>query len=415
MVKVLSAKEIQKQLDELGFMFPVTKKISSLNVNVDEVVIAWGADENAKVTKQLAIALVRLGRPFQKEDFRDLALYLSNKFGSGKNLLFANGLFFDGMNDYESLEEATRGMETRLASSLMADDPEFIDLALRNIYWKMADQHRGNPLSSNAIYELLIKISSQGFSTEFQGKKISLEIGIAKEKWLSLFQEFSKWVYQQAVTPSLLNEALTNLALANNFIPRKVLDPFAGIGSTLNALRKSLPDGVEFTGFEVNPEVYRAAKALDSDGETRFFITNSMSIGWGESDLIITQPPMGLKLPEAVAGMYVTASDLDAAVIDKAVQSLSQGGRAVLCTSRAWTSRSGVHSRLRQALARDESIWIRAIIGLPSLVPGVSVELCLVVLQKSHRGKTLFADLREDWYEQLSPGSPLMMEYEGLL
>ncbi|MBM7276135.1 N-6 DNA methylase [Gordonia rubripertincta] len=190
------------------------------------------------------------------------------------------------------------------------------------------------------------------------------------------------------------------------------LDPFCGTGSFLwEALDHALlNDGLtQFIGLELDN---RLAELADQIGQAALLPVqiercDSFSHPIRESDLILSAPPVAVRLPQprTLANGEAT-NDVTTAAVDLCVQALRPGGRAVLHLPASFTYTTSCES-YRQFLASNYRV--AAVIGLPSgAMISTSIRSILLVIDNADPGDTFVAQLGEDWIAQLgSEGAAL--------
>jgi type I restriction-modification system DNA methylase subunit len=197
--------------------------------------------------------------------------------------------------------------------------------------------------------------------------------------------------------------------------PGLLVDPACGIGSTLWAAEsemrtRSIP--IRLVGIEINGEVAEAARAMAAVLGVEAEISQGDALrSIPECRYIVCQPPLGLRLRDAVALTSVDGTrDGELAFVDRCCSALLPGGRAVLQLGRGWLFRRGDAGRVREWLS--DRFHVVSIIGLPSgAVAGTAIPSCLVVIDAAAPGPTLVADLDDDWQQQLSDGGAFLAAF----
>ena len=197
------------------------------------------------------------------------------------------------------------------------------------------------------------------------------------------------------------------------------MDPFCGIGTVLWRVEqraRELTQPIRIAGVEINASVARLCSSLAALSDEGTQIHTADALQWltaNSADCVITQPPIGLSLPEPHELWGGATLEWEPLALARCVDALRPGGRAVVHTARSWLWREKAE-RFRQSLATTTRIV--ALVGLPEgLFIGTSIPSALIVLEKSPPTETLVADLRDDWYEQLSLGGATWERYTELV
>ena len=210
----------------------------------------------------------------------------------------------------------------------------------------------------------------------------------------------------ESITPLEVCDVMARIA--NVHPGETVFDPFAGFGGLLASVELVGQGQVgQLMGYEINQTAHEvASKVLSLLGrEDNLSCVDSRTQQWPISNVVISSPPFGLRLDEAIDFPFGRVREVDVAAVAWSAQALKPGGRAVLLTSRGWTFRSGSSSALRSWLASNYRVT--ALVGLPAVSPITQIPLMLVVIDNSPPSSTVVADLTDDWFEQLSAGTEL--------
>lgn len=193
---------------------------------------------------------------------------------------------------------------------------------------------------------------------------------------------------------------------------RSIFDPFFGSGLTTYAVVDSLRDSAldqdsrfDASGSEINATSLRASKILGNSVLNLESIQveqeRATSLDWPEHDLLVTTPPMGLRLSEPLVIQGITVKNFENFAILKAAQEISHGrikSGAIILTSRSWLTRIDCQD-LRDKLL-DLNV-IAAILGVPDLHTSTSIPLSAIVL-RSNPDDIVVGELMEDWKEVIS-------------
>ena len=183
-------------------------------------------------------------------------------------------------------------------------------------------------------------------------------------------------------------------ALAGDLSTSSVFDGAAGVcnlTSSLNCAKLSLAE-VNQTTRNVGQSIL-----LLNDVQPDYQLNNSLLNAGGShsADLVVTQPPFGLRLSadeqnklldapyiQFDQGKRVPSSAADALWIQHALYNLNETGRAIMLLPTGWLFRGGYDAKLRQYLLDHD--LIEAIIGLPAgLLASTNMPTVLIVLNKA--------------------------------
>lgn len=187
-----------------------------------------------------------------------------------------------------------------------------------------------------------------------------------------------------------------------------VLDPFCGTGNFLWAIMdhaSQLANQTQFVGQDINEKVAGLARVVSSTAPlpTTITVGDSLTSDLPLADVIIAAPPLGLRLLEPyVLEDGSTTRDLEIAAIDRSLQYLRAGGRAVFLLSADITFKASAEA-YRQFLANE--FRIGALVGLPAgAIAYAGFRTVLLVIDREKPGTTFVAQLGEDWQTQFSAG-----------
>jgi tRNA G10 N-methylase Trm11 len=196
-------------------------------------------------------------------------------------------------------------------------------------------------------------------------------------------------------------------------------DPFCGIGTILWELEqraRTEQSRLHVHGVDINQDTARLSAALAALSDAGTSVRAGDAFNWllGKSmDCIITEPPINVLLSKPRDYWAGSTRHWEPLVIARCLDALRPGGRLVIHTARGWLWHQR-DERFRLELANRARIT--ALLGLPDgLFTSTSIPSALVVVEKSPPTDTLIADLRDDWYEQLSPGGACWQRYVELV
>lgn len=177
-------------------------------------------------------------------------------------------------------------------------------------------------------------------------------------------------------TPKSIAMLLTNLLPIDK--DTSVFDPACGTGSFLLSIYKSVGSSTKLNlvGQEVNmrvAEIAMAYMALNKIPTSTIKIANSLiDVPNQKFDLVITEPPIGLRLNQDVFSFLQSQSNFrfgsptriaDFNFIQQAIASLNNSGRAAIMVNAGVLFRSGKEARIRERIIEED--LIEAVISLP--------------------------------------------------
>lgn len=296
-------------------------------------------------------------------------------------------------------------------------DTAIAELLVQQYLWAESNRHRddwGPDAAMRAVRNMLAH--SAGPASVLNGDTVPMD---SVTRWHTIRDVVRMQLVRDRYAEPLVSQPALARPLAQllgSVVPARVHDPFAGLGAFLWAVAdRALEEGVaaHLTGSDINASIVELASLVGALCPTP--LTFSVSDSFREQDpepvdAVLTQPPMGLRLPEPVQlSDGASTRDGDLAVIDVALRRLKPRGRAVLHLSRAWTFRSGRTARYRAYLAEQ---WrVAALIGLPpGAYAGTSVPSTILVVDRTEPSPTFVASLEANWAGELAPGGTVLTE-----
>ena len=168
---------------------------------------------------------------------------------------------------------------------------------------------------------------------------------------------------------------------------QSVYNPFAGLAS----FPLFLPKQFRYFGQELNIKTWAVGAlrllAHRKSKNIQFIHGDSIS-QWPDSfkkfDLIISNPPFGLKLREDHRRHYPVSRTLEHFFIHEGLRLLSSEGKLIAIISNGFLTRSGIEQRLREELI--ESDIVELVISLPGgLLMNTGIPVSILVLNKRKR------------------------------
>lgn len=197
---------------------------------------------------------------------------------------------------------------------------------------------------------------------------------------------------------SILPYELTNFICGLVELPPKadVYNPFSGYGSFIIGL---------------DQHVYGACQEIDKSTHTvglmrliaheRFlntvFIQDDSIEHWNfekeKYDLIISNPPFGLKLGDEIHGDWGRIKTVEHFVIERGLKDLKNTGKLIVVISNGFLSRSGVEQNLRTQIIGDD--LLEMVIAIPGGVlnnTGIPVTILVFAKEKAEKDIVRFLD-----------------------
>jgi type I restriction enzyme M protein len=179
----------------------------------------------------------------------------------------------------------------------------------------------------------------------------------------------------------------------------KVFNPFAGVAS----FGVHLNQDQSYVGQELNPNTWALGAlrllAHQRTANTRY-VCNDSIIHWSDNiekyDLVISSPPLEMRLGRQYAGVENNAFSLDHFLIRKSIDLLNEDGKIVVLLSHGFLQREHQEKNLREFLVKQD--LIDSIISLPGgLLLNTGISLNILVLSKAKKlpGKVKFVDAKK--------------------
>lgn len=303
-----------------------------------------------------------------------------------------------------------------LLSGLMNSSPNEIKFPIDD---KINNESFKNIKNLVAVYDkvyasILKRISPQGFVhlinvlSQINDLKLLQNFKSLFEYTLEIILNTTKGVADYYHTPIELNRFA--ISLVDLPLNAKVYNPFSGTASYAILLK----DKQTFFGQELNLETWAIGilrlYAHDKLAENYYQLGDSI-ISWNpyksinaysshskiidkkNYDLIISNPPFGLKLPYEIKGRYGIIRNTEAFLIEKGIESLNNTGKLVSLVTAGSLYRQGSERELRKTLVNTD--LLEMVVSFPSgILPFTGVKIAIIVINKKKRaiGKVKFID-----------------------
>lgn len=193
----------------------------------------------------------------------------------------------------------------------------------------------------------------------------------------------------------------------------KIYNPFAGLAS----FGIFLDGGQEYLGQEINSTTWALGAlrilAHEREGVSKFVLGDSIN-DWNPTrtyksnkpedillyssdkekfDLIISEPPFGMRISNHLDGMFGSIKTYEHFLIEHGLKDLNQNGKMILCFPQGLLFRSGSEQNLRHYLIEND--LLEMVISLPGgllMNTGIPVVILLINKNKKQKGKVKLVD-----------------------
>ncbi|MFJ6281062.1 HsdM family class I SAM-dependent methyltransferase [Arthrobacter subterraneus] len=406
--ELASTRAIAEHLRGLGYALVQTEARlpDAPRLRVD--VLAWAPDDTGELVPRLAIEIKHTQRP---ESALPLLAQVRASLGTVEHYAVTNEAWFRAGYGLRTLEQVPgpSPLTGRLGGELKS-----VHLAtelLQQRIWKNANRREQDGELGRFVDAVSVD-SNQAIIETANGDVVAVDPTVlwrARRAVLADMAERDRFA-SFFVSPPAVSVAIASLA--GNRLGGTVLDPFCGSGSFLWALQeRATHEGrmIEAIGRDVNPSVIKAASLIGQTAPTKivFDAGDAFATALPRADVIVTAPPMGLRLGEPYELQIGTSTrHADIAAVDVCLRALKPGGRAVfqLAPHIAFQAQAETY---REYLAKEYRV--AALIGCPSgSAYGTKIQTVLMVVDKAPAGDTFVAQLSADWETQLAPTGPAM-------
>lgn len=406
--------EAVRQLEHAGFF--VQRDVRPQTVGVREVciaIVAWSGSEAGDLVPQLIVeATKRTHRETVQNAARRLTYYLP-LIGASHAYIF-DGEWHLVSDDMETTVPSECPRPDIRASKACAPKTLMSDLLRKSF-----DAMRKSPRDIATNWQLaLSKLATEPVDIpELDPRLLQLaanphngpHMADALVETLQHMQGRGTWEF---VTMPKLSSALVRLLAPT---PGQVtMDPFCGLGTTLRAVHSSTGGQGRLVGQDVNPTVAANARKLLSIAgcNAEISLGNSFVQMPGTAvDAVVTSPPMGIRLAEPIQlRLGGTTREGTVAAIDRVIDSLREGGRAVVLVQPSFLFIVGSTEEFRSHLA--SKVRVVSVIELPpGLLVGTAIRCAILVVERQAPSNTLVARLEDDWEHQLSEKGDFIRAY----
>ena len=384
-------------------------------------IFGWGAGSQGNIVPLVAVEVLETVTPQNIE----LAL---QQLSSAKTMMDTrNSFIFNGQTwwrvseDFRSVEEGPQPNAVKALTKKITD-PIAIGPMIKPELWKAMDATRGQLSVQEgiiaAIQTVLDNSANLGDAIALSG---NASMPLDRQAFVKALQQILVQMSgkdAQFSTPPEVVDFLFNL-VGNLSGVKAFYDPFAGSGSNTREawIRFGLisEEKIQITGREINSSVVELAEVLNSASKSHVTMElgNSFMLPSVSADLVITVPPLGMRLNEPIETPFGSTKNGDIAAIALAVSSLKPNGVAAMISPPGWTwSKEG--QALRDWLSQNYHVI--ALLGLPPVLNKfTAISPVALVVRNSAPGKTVVGTLREDWLTQSSEDQELKRAVNELL
>jgi hypothetical protein len=418
-MKKLIDKTVQA-LVELGYSVDSQTWMSRGNkgrVNI----FGWGAGSQGNIVPLVAVEVLETVTP------ENIELALQQLSSAQTMMDTRNSFIFNGQTwwrvseDFRSVEEGPQPAAVKALTKKITD-PIAIGPMIKSEIWKAMDSTRGQMSIQEGIISALRTVLD---SSTNLGDAIALSgnanMPLDRQAFVKALQHILVQVSgkdAQFSTPPEIVNFLFNL-VGNIEGVKSFYDPFAGSGSNTREawIRFGLisNDQIQITGREINNSVVELAEVLNlaSKSHVTMELGNSFMLPSISADLVVTVPPLGMRLNEPIETPFGSTKNGDIAAIALAVSSLKPNGVVAMISPPGWTwSKEG--QALRDWLSQNYHVI--ALLGLPPVLSKVTaISPVALVVRNSAPGKTVVGTLKEDWLTQSSDDQELKRAVDELL
>ena len=323
-----------------------------------------------------------------------------------------NALLVTSAGTYTLLPDGKNLVSLDILPQVTASADPIRDLKLvNNLLWDLVNETRGLIEPANFPSWLLDQIKVENALVQLREGGPLIDGAIFRTAFTGLVARNSARNFSELASSSSIQFLFGELA---SLFPnaRSIFDPFFGSGlttySVIDSLRGALTEKdsrFTATGSDINSVAIRAAMTLSNSvlnlEAVHVHQEESTSLNWPEHDLLVTTPPMGMRLGEPLVLEGVNVKHIEHFAILKAAHEVSRGrmaAGAIILTSRSWLTRNDCQD-LRDKLI-DLNV-VKAILGVPDLHMSSSMPLSAIVL-RSNPGEIVMGELMEDWKDVIA-------------
>lgn len=179
----------------------------------------------------------------------------------------------------------------------------------------------------------------------------------------------------------------------------KIYNPFAGLAS----FGVFMDGGQDYYGQEINSNTWALGAlrimAYERGGKSNYIQGDSIH-NWlaepNEFDLIIANPPYGMRLPRNIIGLFGNIRNSEQFLVEKGIESINETGKLIVAISHGFLFRSGDEQLLREYLIEND--FLDMVISLPGgllMNTGIPIVVLVINKNKKEHGVVRFIDAKQ--------------------
>lgn len=384
-------------------------------------IFGWGAGSQGSIVPLVAVEVLETVTPQNIELALQQLSSAQTMMGTRNSFIFNGQTWWRVSEDFRSVEEGPQPNAVKALTKKITD-PIAIGPMIKPELWKAMDATRGQLSVQEgiiaAIQTVLDNSANLGDAIALSG---NASMPLDRQAFVKALQQILVQMSgkdAQFSTPPEVVDFLFNL-VGNLSGVKTFYDPFAGSGSNTREawIRFGLTseEKIQITGREINSSVVELAEVLNSASKSHVTMElgNSFMLPSVSADLVITVPPLGMRLNEPIETPFGSTKNGDIAAIALAVSSLKPNGVVAMISPPGWTwSKEG--QALRDWLSQNYHVI--ALLGLPPVLNKVTaISPVALVVRNSVPGETVVGTLKEDWLTQSSEDQELKRAVDELL
>lgn len=384
-------------------------------------IFGWGAGSQGNIVPLVAVEVLETVTPQNIELALQQLSSAQTMMGTRNSFIFNGQTWWRVSEDFRSVEEGPQPNAVKALTKKITD-PVAIGPMIKPELWKAMDATRGQLSVQEgiitAIQTVLDNSANLGDAIALSG---NASMPLDRQAFVKALQQILVQISgkdAQFSTPPEVVDFLFNLV--GNLSGVKVFyDPFAGSGSNTREawirFGLSSEEKIQITGREINSSAVELAEVLNSASKSHVTMElgNSFMLPSVSADLVVTVPPLGMRLNEPIETPFGSTKNCDIAAIALAVSSLKPNGVAAMISPPGWTwSKEG--QALRDWLSQNYHVI--ALLSLPPVLNKVTaISPVALVVRNSVPGETVVGTLKEDWLTQSSEDQELKRAMDELL
>jgi hypothetical protein len=384
-------------------------------------VFGWGENKSNSVVPIVAVEVVQSSSNEAIERALEQLIAVRDAMGTQSHFIF-DGDTWSGVNeDFRSIQAGVKPLKISYPEKGVTDFALILPL-LQPVIFNAVNKTRSEMDFHRGIFVALTEVLNEVQNQEnglFMSKTSHLLLD--RHAFVkALMNVVTKFIGEdgQFITPAQVGEFLFNL-IGNQQKITDFYDPFSGAGSNLReaSIRyRSFPGSeMNILGREINTNVFELSQKLNvvSDTNANVSLGDSFKTSTEKADLIITIPPLGLRLLEPFETPFGFTNNGDIASISLVASSLKKDGIAAMICAPNWTwSKEG--QVLREWLGKN--FHVVALISLPPVLSNITaLSPVALIIRNSKPGESIVGTLKDDWFSQSEEEGELAQNIKKVL